>query len=406
MEAIRVKRFLAGAMTFGMLVGSVLGNSLSLHAASPKDLVPVSVEDMRGDTSFIADYLVTYETDKTMFEPLINDLLGVSYAKIAGKSISEWTPKEISNWIYTRVPSLIRDGADHYSSDQRWVAVDLPMDDQWLVFINGTTQDEPVTPANVDYYLHSSGGGPSGTSSMGFGATSGLTLGNASHLSTLSSVNEIRFSDLFVDRTDVVYRFPDDSMLEFYTDKDDSAKKWVNYSIRDVGGLAFRYEAGQLVWIQVETYEGKSLPAGVNTEETPGAMYRMYNSHSGEHFYTASNVERSVLQWIGWAYEGIAWIAPTSSNTPVYRLYNPNSGEHHYTTSAGERDVLLSIGWNDEGIGWYSNDSKATPMYRLYNPNAKGQYEAGAHHYTRDLNEVNTLVGIGWNAEGTGWYGL
>ena len=45
-------------------------------------------------------------------------------------------------------------------------------------------------------------------------------------------------------------------------------------------------------------------------------------------------------------------------------------------------------------------------LYRLYNPNATGQYEAGAHHYTKDENEVNTLVGLGWRAEGIGWYGL
>ena len=139
---------------------------------------------------------------------------------------------------------------------------------------------------------------------------------------------------------------------------------------------------------------------------TGDPMYRLYNPNSGEHFYTKNSGEKDILASSGWTYEGIAWTAPTSSNTPVYRLYNPNSGEHHYTTGKVEKDYLVSIGWNDEGIGWYSDDSDGTPLYRLYNPNATGQYEAGAHHYTKDVNERNSLVAVGWNDEGIGWYGL
>lgn len=134
-------------------------------------------------------------------------------------------------------------------------------------------------------------------------------------------------------------------------------------------------------------------------------MYRLYNPYSGEHFYTAEIGERDALVQIGWQSEGIAWNAPQESNTPVYRLYNPNSGEHHYTTGEGERDYLTSIGWNYEGIGWYSDDAKGAPLYRLYNPNAKGEAEAGAHHYTKDAAERDYLVSIGWNSEGIGWYG-
>lgn len=135
-------------------------------------------------------------------------------------------------------------------------------------------------------------------------------------------------------------------------------------------------------------------------------MYRMYNKNSGEHFYTESLEERQFLLVAGWYYEGIAWFAPKQSNEPVYRLYNTNSGEHHYTLSGGERDYLLSIGWNDEGIGWCSDENKTTPLYRVYNPNAIGDKEAGAHHYTTDVGERDTLVSIGWNDENVGWYGM
>ncbi|MBQ1822750.1 MAG: hypothetical protein II123_04845 [Lachnospiraceae bacterium] len=47
-----------------------------------------------------------------------------------------------------------------------------------------------------------------------------------------------------------------------------------------------------------------------------------------------------------------------------------------------------------------------TSLYRLYNPNAKGAQEAGAHHYTTNAAERDSLYKIGWKKEGTGWYGL
>ncbi|MBT1173870.1 hypothetical protein JS528_11120, partial [Bifidobacterium sp. MA2] len=99
-------------------------------------------------------------------------------------------------------------------------------------------------------------------------------------------------------------------------------------------------------------------PASV-ADDTGGSvdMYRMYNPNSGEHFYTGNGVERDQLRGVGWKYEGVGWVAPAHSNTPVYRLYNPNASDHHYTTSAGERDSLVRSGWRDEGIGWYSSDT-------------------------------------------------
>lgn len=132
------------------------------------------------------------------------------------------------------------------------------------------------------------------------------------------------------------------------------------------------------------------------------SMQRLYNPHSGEHFYTASAAERDMLVNAGWNYEGSGWTAPERSNTPVYRLYNANAGDHHYTTSTVERDALLAAGWADEGIGWYSDDQQRTPLYRQYNPNAT----AGSHNYTTSIDEHWQLVGIGWQDEGISWYGL
>lgn len=131
-------------------------------------------------------------------------------------------------------------------------------------------------------------------------------------------------------------------------------------------------------------------------------LYRLYNPNSGEHMYTSSLAEMLQLATIGWRYEGVGWVAPVSSGTPVYRLYNPNAGDHHYTTNSFERDMLVRAGWRYEGIGWYSDSASAgTAVFRQYNPNAK----AGAHNFTTSKEERDNLVRVGWSGEGIAWYG-
>ena len=131
-------------------------------------------------------------------------------------------------------------------------------------------------------------------------------------------------------------------------------------------------------------------------------MFRLYNPNSGEHFYTGNAGEKDNLSKEGWSYEGIGWIAPEKSNTPVYRLYNENAGDHHYTLDSNEKDSLITAGWKSEGIGWYSDDNKAVPLYREYNPNAV----TGTHNYTTDKAEHDRLVSAGWKDEKIGWYGI
>lgn len=97
-------------------------------------------------------------------------------------------------------------------------------------------------------------------------------------------------------------------------------------------------------------------------------------------------------------FESLEEVETTASSIEMYRLYNPKSGEHFYTKESNEKDVLVSLGWKYEGIGWYAPSTSSTPVYRLYND------KAGDHHYTMDENEKNTLVRIGWKYEGAGWY--
>lgn len=148
--------------------------------------------------------------------------------------------------------------------------------------------------------------------------------------------------------------------------------------------------------------EQSDEPLIAMTEEDTVDMYRLYNPNSGEHFYTGSTYERAHLLYVGWKNEGIGWVAPKYSNSPVYRLYNPNAGDHHYTLSSYERDYLVDVGWNYEGVGWYSDDSQRIALLRQYNPNA----EAGAHNFTTSQDENDMLVSVGWSAEGIAWYAV
>ena len=149
-----------------------------------------------------------------------------------------------------------------------------------------------------------------------------------------------------------------------------------------------------------------SASAAPAQETATQDMYRLYNRNSGEHFYTASTVERDSLVAAGWRYEGVGWVAPNTSGTPVYRLYSGT--DHHYTMSAYERDSLIAAGWKSEGIGWYSEDVKRDkPLYRQFNPNVNIEAihnNSGSHNYTMSYGEHNALVSAGWRGEGTAWY--
>ena len=137
---------------------------------------------------------------------------------------------------------------------------------------------------------------------------------------------------------------------------------------------------------------------------TEVVVYRLFNTRTGEHFYTKSDAERQSYIKAGWNAEGIAWISPKKSKEPVYRVSNPNNGgEHHYTKSAKEKDNLVSLGWRYEGIAWYSDTKKTIPVYRLYHPIQR----TGNHHYTTSAYERDYISkNEGWRKEGIAWYVL
>ncbi len=169
--------------------------------------------------------------------------------------------------------------------------------------------------------------------------------------------------------------------------------------------------------LENDRYQG--VPFAKNDALTPPAedpttqpvedrgLYRLYNTLSGEHFFTTNKEERNqLLTSATWKEEGLGWSAPEVSDAPIFCVLNPNTNDHHYTTDKNEYDTLLSLGWIGEGIRFYGasdQDQDLVALYRLYNPNHKG---TGSHHYTADENERNTLVSQGWNDEGIAWHGL
>lgn len=130
-------------------------------------------------------------------------------------------------------------------------------------------------------------------------------------------------------------------------------------------------------------------------------VYRMWHPWTGEHFFTANRSEVDSLEAsTPWINEGIGFKSPKEGQ-PIYRIYNPWSGEHFYTNNENEQKSLVRVGWNDEGIGFYSSIEK-TPfqVYRLYN-----SYQEGSSHlWTIDHSEYSGLADLGWIQEGSAWF--
>ena len=130
-------------------------------------------------------------------------------------------------------------------------------------------------------------------------------------------------------------------------------------------------------------------------EDTPNAVYRLFNPNNSQHFLTESRTEANYLASLGMVYEGIAFYACDTGN-PVHRLYNPNTGEHMYTVADQERDTMVNAGWSSEGEAFIVSSGQGTPVYRLYN--------AGQHLFTTDASEVASTIRAGWTLEGIGFY--
>ena len=109
-------------------------------------------------------------------------------------------------------------------------------------------------------------------------------------------------------------------------------------------------------------YEGPSFASPVPNPAT-SSIHRFFNTQTGTHFFTISEVERNqVLRDLPqYNYEGVAYHAYMQSGlgtTPLYRFFNTQTGTHFYTPSDLERDVVMNTlpQYNYEGIGYHVNN--------------------------------------------------
>lgn len=135
-------------------------------------------------------------------------------------------------------------------------------------------------------------------------------------------------------------------------------------------------------------------------------VYRLYNTWSHEHFYTANLDEYNGLVAKGWNGEGVGFVAPEDGSDQVdgqvYRLFNPNNKDHLYTKNSAEVAAREKDGWTYEGVAWNSAKSDQTPVYRLFNP----YVTEFTHYYTQNTTDRDENVARGMTNEGIHWYAL
>ena len=139
--------------------------------------------------------------------------------------------------------------------------------------------------------------------------------------------------------------------------------------------------------------------------ETPAyGVYRFYDTHTGDHFYTTSTVEKQqILQTLPWyTYEGIPWAAPVkgADTVDVFRFFDTASNAHFFTTSVSERDQVLKTApsYKYEGVAFEAYADASAPggltLERFYNT------QTGQHHFAGSAEEAN---GINHGVAGPGW---
>ena len=129
-------------------------------------------------------------------------------------------------------------------------------------------------------------------------------------------------------------------------------------------------------------------------------VYRFFETNGQTQFYTTSEVERDsvIADLANYEYEGESFVgAPNLEEnditgvTPVYRLFNTSTGVHLYTADENERNFVVDnlSNYTSEGISYYGYESQqegTVPLYRFYNQSLD------AHFYTPSIAERDTFI--------------
>lgn len=181
------------------------------------------------------------------------------------------------------------------------------------------------------------------------------------------------------------------------------AKRWSDGSTQlvkaaDYEVSGFDSSKPGTVTITVTLKADRSRKATFEVKVVAGSVsvHRLYNTSSGEHFYTANVTEKNGLVSRGWRYEGVAFVM-SDYGTEVHRFYNPYSGLHMFTTDAAETAALRAAGWRYEGVAFHAPQDGDTKVARFYNTGN------GDHLFTADATERAAVLAAGWRDEGVGF---
>ena len=161
-------------------------------------------------------------------------------------------------------------------------------------------------------------------------------------------------------------------------------------------------------------------------------VYRLYNSETRQHRFTANQGERDSLRDNGWSYDGVGFhycpagrdtvyritngentrlitegtgeftqavaegyrldvlaFANNNSNgdVPIYWLVNSNTGNNFYTANASEAEFAENnLNFTNKGVAFHTCSEDSNPVYRLYNSSTNN------HLYTTSARERNNAV--------------
>ena len=130
------------------------------------------------------------------------------------------------------------------------------------------------------------------------------------------------------------------------------------------------------------------------------------------HFFTTDPINE-IIDPNQLSLQGIAWKMFKMGTTnvpgavPLYRLFF--GGDHLYTISGSEKSIIITNGYADEGtVGYvYSQPGPdRIEVFRFYRPPGVGGSGPipGEHFYTADTNEIPTLPALGYSSEGIAFY--
>ena len=209
--------------------------------------------------------------------------------------------------------------------------------------------------------------------------------------------------DFYTSTNSNLSAYADDTVMAYRGPQSGSWPTW--YTNNDLQALI------QIWGPQQATTTTPLVTAGATASAGSQFVYRLYNSSTGAHLFSANQAEIDIVTGSpqgGFVNEGVAYATPANGSQPLYRFLQTSTGFHFYTANTGERDALVANAgqaYQYEGQAYTvyaagASPAGATPVFRFYNP------QNGQHFYTASSTEVASVRATlpSWSFEGAAWY--